>query len=206
MRHCASSCLGDLADVYREDVELITVARPQADGASSVALVDRLAELPLQERWTQRCLDAEPVEQRLRSCIPAPLLGPLAADITLAVSVLHDLLGCASVGIRLATLHGPMCPRFHVDHVPCRLLVTLAGPGTQWIARDDVDAAAFDARASTPPLRDGAAVRQVAAGAWTLLKGGAWQDGFRGVVHRSPQERSQRLLLSLDPLFDQGAG
>ncbi len=205
MRHCASNCLGDLADVYREDIELITVARPEL-GDSSLAVLNGLGGRTLQERWTQRCVGAVPVEQRLQGRVPTPLLEPLAADITLAASILHDLLGCASVGIRLAALDGPMCPRFHVDHVPCRLLVTLAGPGTQWIAREDVDAQAFDARASDPPLRDGAAVRQVAAGSWTLLKGGAWQDGFRGVVHRSPPDRSQRLLLSLDPLFDQGAG
>ena len=38
-------------------------------------------------------------------------------------------------------------------------------------------------------------------GNWSLLKGGAWDDRFDGVVHRSPHEAGERLLLSFDPIF-----
>ncbi|HAK52328.1 MAG TPA: hypothetical protein DCM54_10575 [Gammaproteobacteria bacterium] len=34
-----------------------------------------------------------------------------------------------------------------------------------------------------------------------MLKGGNWQDDFSGVVHRSPHQEGERLLLTLDPIF-----
>jgi len=40
----------------------------------------------------------------------------------------------AAAGTRITTLDRAMCPRFHVDRVPVRLIVTWGGPGTQWLA------------------------------------------------------------------------
>ena len=37
------------------------------------------------------------------------------------------------VGLRLSTLDKAMCPKFHVDRVPCRLVTTYNGPVTQWL-------------------------------------------------------------------------
>ncbi|GAL13441.1 hypothetical protein JCM19233_4443 [Vibrio astriarenae] len=42
-------------------------------------------------------------------------------------------------GVRLATLDRAMCPRFHVDRVPCRLVTTYKGIATQWLLNKDVD-------------------------------------------------------------------
>ena len=46
-------------------------------------------------------------------------------------------------------------------------------------------------------------VKQFKAGEWSLLKGGTWQSQFNGVVHRSPNINEDRLMLSLDPIFDE---
>ena len=51
------------------------------------------------------------------------------------------------------------------------------------------------------PIKEGKKIRQLASGSLSLLKGGNWQDGFRGVVHRSPHTKAQRLLLTFDPIL-----
>jgi hypothetical protein len=82
------------------------------------------------------------------------------------------------------------------------MLMTIGGPGTEWIPSGDVDRMLFDDRDSDAvPIQPGREVRQLATGSWSLLKGGAWNDGFDGVVHRSPHQVGERLLLSMDPLF-----
>ena len=43
------------------------------------------------------------------------------------------------VGLRLTTLHHAMCPRFHVDNIPYRLVTTYGGTGTQWLPHQVVD-------------------------------------------------------------------
>ena len=37
------------------------------------------------------------------------------------------------VDIRVSHLRASMCPRFHGDMVPTRLITTLTEPGTEWI-------------------------------------------------------------------------
>jgi hypothetical protein len=80
----------------------------------------------------------------------------LREEIDEAVALLTDLLDCSNVGVRVATLDGPMCPKFHTDMVPCRLLITLEGPGTEWIAHDEVDFERFaDRTVEQPAVRAG---------------------------------------------------
>jgi hypothetical protein len=38
-----------------------------------------------------------------------------------------------NVGVRLNVLAKTLCPRFHADKVPCRLITTYAGKGTEWL-------------------------------------------------------------------------
>ena len=52
------------------------------------------------------------------------------------------------------------------------------------------------------PIKENADIKQLATGHWSLLKGGAWNDNFNGVVHRSPHDEKDRLILSLDPIFN----
>ena len=43
------------------------------------------------------------------------------------------------IGLSLRVLDKAMCPRFHVDHVPCRLITTYTGVTTQWLPHTSVD-------------------------------------------------------------------
>ncbi|RXT86456.1 hypothetical protein B1F69_23465, partial [Pseudomonas syringae] len=54
------------------------------------------------------------------------------ADVSWLVSAYACLLGAECVGLRLRVLDKAMCPRFHVDHVPVRLITTYGGGGRQW--------------------------------------------------------------------------
>ena len=51
-------------------------------------------------------------------------------------SVLFDL---EKLGLRLTVLEHAMCPRFHVDNIPCRLLTTYGNTGTEWLSEDNLD-------------------------------------------------------------------
>ena len=116
--------------------------------------------------------------------------------------ILRKLTKCKKVNIKLTSLRSPMCPIFHVDNIPCRFLVTLYGSGTEWIPHDEVDWKIFDEKDSNKnPLKDRSKIKNFKTGEWSLLKGGSWQENFNGVVHRSPHNNDERLLLSIDPYF-----
>ena len=202
MRQVISGQLGDFAAFYDEDVEIVSVTRPQASTCEALAKrLIRSRQVP-QLRWIQAAGDPEAPASELPATIDADVRSGLSHQIAEAGEVLGELMDCERVGVRLETLNAPMCPRFHVDHVPCRMLITLSGVGTEWIPNSDVDWAVFaDLDTTAPPVQANRQIRQMATGDWSLLKGGAWQDCFDGVVHRSPHGVGERLLLSLDPVF-----
>ncbi|WP_338522018.1 DUF1826 domain-containing protein [Pseudomonas batumici] len=121
------------------------------------------------------------------------------SDVSWLVSAYACLLGARRIGLRLRVLDKAMCPRFHVDHVPVRLITTYAGVGSQWLAEGAIDRRQLGNPAAEPG--DPALIRQVGSGAVALLKGERWHgnEGF-GLVHRSPPvpEGERRLILTLD--------
>ena len=202
MRQVIGGSLGDFVAFYDDDVEIVSVTRPQASKCGNFA--ERLIQSRQapQLRWVQPADDPKAPARELPSTIDADVHAALADQITEASEVLGKLMDCERVGIRLETLSAPMCPRFHTDHVPCRMLITLSGVGTEWIPNGDVDWAVFaDLETIAPPVQANRQVQRLTTGHWSLLKGGAWDEGFRGVVHRSPHGVGERLLLSLDPVF-----
>ncbi len=113
------------------------------------------------------------------------------------------------VGLRLTTLDRAMCPRFHVDRVPCRLVSTLVGRGTEWLPHHLVDRSKLgpgsnglkDEQSGLFP--DPFSIQQLNCGDVALLKGELWEGNEgAGLVHRSPQVAAgeTRLMLSLDLL------
>ena len=202
MRQVVGGQPGDFAAFYDEDVEIVSVARPQARTCEILAKrLIRSRQVP-QLRWIQPADDPDAPASELPATIDADVRSALSDQIAEAGEVLGELMDCERVGIRLETLNAPMCPRFHVDHVPCRMLITLSGVGTEWIPNSDVDWAVFaNLDTAAPPVQANRQIQQMATGDWSLLKGGAWHDYFDGVVHRSPHGVGERLLLSLDPIF-----
>ncbi len=202
MRHLVSSQLADFAGIYEEDVELISVTRPRSTAIETIA--ERLLAPPqaLQAQWEQAAGAPDAAQAALSAATGHPSLPALSLEIADTSEVIGELLGCRRVGMRLTTLHGPMCPRFHVDRVPCRMLITLSGVGTEWIPSAEVDPALLaDHTTDAPPLIPGGTIKQLTTTNWSLLKGGLWKEDYSGVVHRSPHHIGNRLLLTIDPIF-----
>ena len=202
MRQVIGGELGDFAAIYDGDVEIVSVTRPQARTYEGLAeRLIRSRQVP-QARWVQPADDPEAPASELPAILDADVRSALLDQIAEASEMLGELVDCERVGVRLETLSAPMCPRFHADYVPCRMLITLSGVGTEWIPNSDVDWAVFaDLETIAPPVKANRQVQRLTTGHWSLLKGGAWDDCFRGVVHRSPHDVGERLLLSLDPAF-----
>lgn len=118
------------------------------------------------------------------------------ADVTWLVSAYTCLLGARRVGLRLRVLDAAMCPRFHVDHVPVRLLTTYLGVGSEWLEEGVIERGRL--ALEQPPVDN---IRRLEVGEVALLKGEKWlgNEGA-GLIHRSPACKAgeRRLLLSLD--------
>lgn len=121
------------------------------------------------------------------------------ADVAWLISAYACLLGAKCIGVRLRVLDKAMCPRFHVDHVPIRLITTYAGIGSQWLKEGAMDRSQLGNLHAEP--QDFMKIQQINCGDVALLKGERWigNEGH-GLIHRSPQPRrdQRRLLLSLD--------
>ncbi|MGE8062376.1 DUF1826 domain-containing protein [Pseudomonas sp. NPDC089547] len=116
------------------------------------------------------------------------------ADVTWLVAAYACLLGARRVGLRLRVLAGPMCPRFHVDNVPVRLLTTYTGPGSEWLREQESPRGELHTALSSVDN-----IQHLHAGQVAVLKGEKWQGNEgAGLVHRSPSGQQGRLLLSLD--------
>jgi hypothetical protein len=198
------SDLADLTRIFEPDVNAVVLRR-----RLSRELLDECRNLASgPARRTLATIESGPAGLRTaRTALPtAP---ELAQDIQVLAEVLGDLTESHLVGARLAVLDGPMCPRFHVDHVVLRALCTYTGPGTEIVANEQMDRRRFghDAAATTTErselLFDDARVHAAEPGDLVLLKGEGWpgNSGF-GAVHRSPRHEAgrSRLVLTLDPL------
>ena len=119
------------------------------------------------------------------------------ADLKWLVGAFACLLGARRIGLRLRVLDNAMCPRFHVDHVPVRLITTYAGIGSQWLREGVMDRRNLGQEDAEPTER----IEQIHCGEVALLKGTKWHGNEgHGLIHRSPalQANERRLILTLD--------
>lgn len=133
----------------------------------------------------------------------------LSEDIALIVDMFCCLFDVEEAGLRLTMLDSAMCPKFHVDQIPCRLVTTYKGIATQWLDNKDIDRSKLG-RASvgiadylSGLFINDLAIQQMCAGDVALLKGSGWEGNeSMGLVHRSPALafNERRLLLTLDLL------
>ena len=120
------------------------------------------------------------------------------AELIQSVSTLAEmfcyLFEQESLGFRMHLLDRAMCPRFHRDYVPCRLVMTLRGASTHWLDEESASLALSE------DSYDGA-FNSLDAGDIALLKGAGWfGNEAKGLVHRSPSidQGDWRLFLSMD--------
>lgn len=180
-KHRAAS---DLADIYRPEVNGVIWPR-------------RLSEEVQREC---RAMLGEPRFSGGSVTLPARSSGAL-------VDMFATLFEVERVGLRLLPLEGQMCPRFHVDRVPCRMVTTYAGAGTQWLPQHRVDRSKLGPGSGglkdseSGLFADTSHIESMAEGDVALLKGEMWEGNEGGgLVHRSPlvPGPARRLLLTLD--------
>ena len=164
-------------------------------GALLVALDEPLAESLVIELSSE---DAVPNLQGLASsCRDLEGYDGFIADVSWLVSAFACLLGAKRIGVRLRLLDKAMCPRFHVDHVPVRLITTYAGIGSQWLREGVMDRRTLGQADAEPTER----IEQIHCGEVALHKGTKWHGNEgHGLIHRSPALKTdeRRLILTLD--------
>ncbi|NMX67805.1 DUF1826 domain-containing protein [Pseudomonas sp. WS 5111] len=164
-------------------------------GALLVSLGEPLAESLVVELDSE---DAEPDLQGLAAgCRDLEGYEGFIADVAWLISAFACLLGAKRIGVRLRLLDKAMCPRFHVDHVPVRLITTYAGIGSQWLREGVMDRRQLSQADAEPTER----IEQIHCGEVALLKGEKWRGNEgHGLIHRSPAlaANERRLILTLD--------
>lgn len=131
----------------------------------------------------------------------------LSEDIAKLLDMFCSLFDLKQAGLRLAVLDRAMCPRFHVDKIPCRLITTYTGSATQWLPDYTVDRSKLGTGNNGLPdelsgiYQSDKDIQQLNNCDVALMKGELWEGNENaGLVHRSPSLRAgeKRLLLTLD--------
>jgi len=194
-----------LADIYRDEVNISTWQRTLAPELLKAA--EQVLALNYAFRFSASVTPEDAFSslyEALGENAEARLISEDVSDIVGMFCCLFDL---KQVGLRLTTLKRAMCPKFHVDRVPCRLVTTYSGVATEWLSHQRVDRAKLGvgsqglADDESGLYRDNKDIQQLNSGDIALLKGEAWLGNEGGgLVHRSPDINNQnkRLLLTLD--------
>lgn len=205
---CVSYQLTDLTEIYQPDVNLCVVNRTLDEEINHFvkALFAAQLHVSVVESLNVETFDFAkllPQAKNLRG------YAQFHQDIEHLVSIFCELFELQTVGLRLQLLKNAMCPKFHVDHVPCRLVCTYGGLGTEWLNDCYVDRSKLGAGSNglsddkSGLIRaDLDVINTMPAGAIGLLKGSKWEGNEQnGAVHRSPKVTENlpyRLLLTLD--------
>ena len=212
----ASRDLVDLAAILDPKVHVAVWCRPVDERIAAVLQRDE-CEFGKHSRLVGR--RAELTDGSIATLLPEALravdpdgVAALAADIHAICEAFAELVCADELLVSLESPEDATCPRFHVDRVGIRLLVTYAGPGTQVLPHEHCDRSwlgdAGHGRIDeeTGLMRPGAEIQQFSAFDVVLLKGEAWPgaDGF-GAVHRSPDPGEQRRVLLRVDMLSQAA-
>ncbi|MEZ8108776.1 DUF1826 domain-containing protein [Vibrio splendidus] len=193
-----------LADIYQSDIN-IAVWQRQFDEDLTMAISEFIASNPNFSKSIS--LSPDNAFDKLEFATGGTASKALLENMAELVDMFCCLFDLEEVGLRLAVLNKAMCPRFHFDQVPCRLVTTYHGVATQWLPNESVDRSKLGRGSNGQPdsisglYNDESDIQKMASGDVALLKGERWSGNEnRGLVHRSPVTSSNetRLLLTLD--------
>lgn len=193
-----------LADIYEESTNLIIWQRQLPK-----ELVAGVNDLAVSRRDRNFSVVLKPSDARsvMHEEIDNPRFGYFVDDAAELVDMFCYLFGLDEAGLRLRVLHHSMCPKFHVDHVPCRLVTTYCGVATEWLAHESVDRKKLGLSGAEKSDQESGLyqterdIQELARGEVALMKGEKWPGNKgAGLVHRSPAVAvgEPRLLLTLD--------
>ena len=197
------SDLSVLSEIYQPDVNL-SVWNREIDPEVQVEAEALIASNPSFNKSLG--IRAHEAPAAMEHLFPKQTYDALRADMTRLIDAFSYLFDLCEVGLRLAVLDKAMCPKFHVDKVPCRLITSYTGVATEWLPHNRVNRRFLGPNAPTSAdseqgICDPRDIVTLGIGTVALLKGESWADneGF-GLVHRSPNVHNgiQRLLLTID--------
>ncbi|MDD9952002.1 MAG: DUF1826 domain-containing protein [Zetaproteobacteria bacterium] len=189
----------DLTSIYEDHIGLCVWTPPTCKERQQYALA-----LASQEFHFKQVIEVEDIFSSL-DALPSGT-GKLSMQqwIGHLIEMYATLFGLEQVGVRIAGLKRPMCPRFHVDHVPTRLIHSLYGDGCNWFQSseyfnpDKKSEHKLSDWLKQAESSDTRSIRQAPAGAVVIMKGTKWGEDSLPVIHRSPQHDQPRLVLTLD--------
>lgn len=193
-----------LADIYRENINIAIWQREL-----SHELQDAADSFVTSNGSFTSAMSVSP-ESALSSVTESLGTSPpcaLSQSIAELVEMFCCLLGLDRAGLRLSVLSSAMCPKFHVDRVPCRLVTTYSGAGTEWLHHSAVDRSKLGVGSGGRPDRESGLMKspddieRLNGGDVALLKGELWHGNEdAGLVHRSPAVATgeARLLVTID--------
>ena len=205
-RHSAQSKSPDvLADIYQDDINISIWQR-----TLSPQLLEAAEEVLRSNHGFRfsTSISPEDVFNDLYVALGADEAASLISnDVTEIVEMFCCLFDLEQVGLRLTALDRAMCPKFHVDRVPCRLVSTYSSTATEWLSHSDVDRTKLGVGSGGKTddesglYRADHNIHQLKCGEVGLLKGESWLGNEGGgLVHRSPSLNNdeRRLRLTLD--------
>lgn len=192
------------ADIYEEETNIAIWQRELAGSLKNSVAAFLESNPDFQKAMTVAPLD---VVASLNKFLGTPNQSELSESIAELVDMFCCLFELKRAGLRLVVLDSAMCPKFHVDRVPCRLVSTYQGEATEWLPHHLVDRTKLghgskgqaDDKSGLYHNQDD--IQQLSTGDVALLKGEIWQGNENaGLVHRSPAlaKEEKRLLLTLD--------
>lgn len=191
--------LMDLTKIYDDQISLAVLKLKQCDK------IEAFARILAQEEFKYKSIvSADDFEGGVDSLPNIP--GHIEAKKRIAelVEVFSTLFELNEVGLRLSGSLFPMCPKFHVDHIPCRLVYPLYGLGSDWYSHNlyftNVSHGATTLKKWIHRAQEdeGSFICQTPEGAAVFMKGTGWSEESLPVIHRSPRHNSARLVLTLD--------
>ncbi len=198
--------LGALAHLYEPQVML--VSGPIPPGEAALAGARLLADSDVQQLNVQVAIENGTPKAGTLDELSAGLAEGAEAwvDYVMEVTALFaELFDARLVGVRQIVSDGPHCPRFHVDRVHARGVLSILGACTEWLDEADVDRSKLGHAGGSDDAQSGLVLdwqrlQRAEHGALTVFKGTAWPGAEEAaVVHRSPpSDGSRRLLLTLD--------
>jgi hypothetical protein len=198
------TCANVLADIYDDPIYLAVWNRHLSASLKTIAAAFVKANPTYR---LSVALTPDHAKESLHQSMGKLASPELCDDIAELVGMFCMLFGLESAGVRLNVLDNAMCPKFHVDRIPCRLVTTYHGAPTEWLPHDLVDRSKLGHGAcgqldhESGLFKRPQDIQQLHCGDVALLKGDLWDDNEGcGLVHRSPhtQESGRRLFLSLD--------
>jgi hypothetical protein len=193
-----------LADIYQEDTNIVIWQRELSATLQEVVNNFLASKPTFQASMT---VTPQSVFSSVSESLGAAGQSELSENIAELVDMFCDLFALKRVGLRLTVLDRAMCPKFHVDKVPCRLVTTYQGLATEWLSHQVVDRTKLGLGSNGKPdsqsglFQNQHDIQQLSSGDVALLKGELWEGNENaGLVHRSPAPSSgeRRLLLTLD--------